>query len=82
MDTLIASSADLAGDQNVISRAEAVRPAVAAASGEIENTATLPETWLATIRNRPSCETERWQGLAPPEATWLANRMMPVSSMV
>ena len=46
MDTLIASSADLAGDQNVISRAEAVRPAVAVASGEIENTRRLPPALL------------------------------------
>ena len=42
MDTLIATSADLAGDQTVISRAEAVRPAVAAASNEIESTRRLP----------------------------------------
>jgi hypothetical protein len=46
LETLIASSADLAGDQNVISRAEAVRPAVAAASGEIENTRRLPPALL------------------------------------
>lgn len=46
MDTLIASSADLAGDQNVISRAEALRPAVAAASSEIENTRRLPPALL------------------------------------
>jgi indole-3-acetate monooxygenase len=46
LDTLIASSTDLAGDQNVISRAEALRPAVAAASGEIENTRRLPPALL------------------------------------
>jgi alkylation response protein AidB-like acyl-CoA dehydrogenase len=46
LDTLIASSADVAGDQNVISRAEAVRPVVAAASGEIENTRRLPPALL------------------------------------
>jgi len=43
---LIATSADLAGDQTVISRAEAVRPAVAAASNEIETTRRLPPALL------------------------------------
>jgi indole-3-acetate monooxygenase len=37
LDTLIATSADLAVDQTVISRAEAVRTAVGAALNEIEN---------------------------------------------
>ncbi len=37
MDTSIPSSADLAGDQAVISRAQALQPAVAAASNEIED---------------------------------------------
>ena len=46
MDTLIATSADLAGDQTVISRAEAVRPAVAAASNEIETRRRLPPALL------------------------------------
>ena len=46
LDTPIASSADLAGDQNVISRAERVRPAVAAASNEIESTRRLPPAVL------------------------------------
>ncbi len=46
MHTLIATSADLAGDQTVISRAEAVRPAVAAASDEIESTRRLPPALL------------------------------------
>ena len=46
MDTLIAVSAGLAGDHNVISRAEAVRPAVAAASNEIESTRRLPPALL------------------------------------
>jgi len=46
LDTLIASSADLAGDQNVISRAERVRPVVAAASNEIESTRRLPPAVL------------------------------------
>jgi indole-3-acetate monooxygenase len=46
LDTLIASYADLAGDQTVISRAEAVRTAVAAASNEIESTRRLPPALL------------------------------------
>jgi alkylation response protein AidB-like acyl-CoA dehydrogenase len=44
--TLIATSADLAGDQSVIARAEAVRPAVAAASHEIESARRLPPALL------------------------------------
>jgi indole-3-acetate monooxygenase len=43
---LIATSADLSGDQTVISRAEAVRTAVAAASDEIESTRRLPPELL------------------------------------
>jgi alkylation response protein AidB-like acyl-CoA dehydrogenase len=43
------SSADLAGDPTVIARAEAVRPAVAAASGEIEATRRLPPELLDTL---------------------------------
>src|SRR5580693_7854106 len=46
LDTLIPSSADLAGDQTVICRAEAVRSAVAAASKEIESTRRLPPALL------------------------------------
>ena len=46
LDTLIATSADLAGDQTVIARAEAVRPAVEAASNEIESTRRLPPALL------------------------------------
>jgi indole-3-acetate monooxygenase len=46
LDTLIATSADLAGDQSVIARAEAVRFAVAAASTEIESTRRLPPALL------------------------------------
>ena len=46
LDTLIATSADLAGDQAVIARAEAVRGAVAAASNEIESTRRLPPALL------------------------------------
>jgi alkylation response protein AidB-like acyl-CoA dehydrogenase len=41
-----ATSADLAGDQSVIARAEAVRGAVAAASQEIESTRRLPPALL------------------------------------
>jgi indole-3-acetate monooxygenase len=46
LDTLIPTSAELAGDRNVISLAEAVRPAVAAASNEIEDTRRLPPALL------------------------------------
>ena len=46
MDTLISTSADLAGDRSVVSRAEAVRAAVAAASDEIESTRRLPPALL------------------------------------
>jgi alkylation response protein AidB-like acyl-CoA dehydrogenase len=44
--TLIATSADLAGDQAVIARAEAIRPIVDAAAGEIECTRRLPPALL------------------------------------
>src|SRR3982074_2521931 len=43
---MIATSDDLVGDRTVISRAEAVRPAVAAASSEIESTRRLPPALL------------------------------------
>src|SRR5258708_1012863 len=43
---MMATFADLAGDQTVISRAEAVRPAVGAASNEIESTRRLPPDLL------------------------------------
>jgi alkylation response protein AidB-like acyl-CoA dehydrogenase len=46
LDTLISTSAGLTGDWTVISRAEAVRPAVAAAANEIENTRRLPPALL------------------------------------
>jgi alkylation response protein AidB-like acyl-CoA dehydrogenase len=42
----IATSADLLGDLNLISRAEAIRPLVAAASDEIESTRRLPPSLL------------------------------------
>ncbi len=46
MNTLIATSADLAGDRTVIARAEAVRADVAAASDDIESTRRLPPALL------------------------------------
>jgi alkylation response protein AidB-like acyl-CoA dehydrogenase len=46
LDTLTATSAELAGDRTVISRAEAVRAAVAAASDEIDTTRRLPPVLL------------------------------------
>jgi alkylation response protein AidB-like acyl-CoA dehydrogenase len=46
LDTLISTSADLAGDRTVVARAEAVQPAVAAAANEIENTRRLPPALL------------------------------------
>jgi alkylation response protein AidB-like acyl-CoA dehydrogenase len=42
LDTLLPTSAELAGDPQVIARAEAVRPAVAAAADEIEDKRRLP----------------------------------------
>lgn len=47
----ISSSADLAGDQQVIARAEAVRPEVAAASTEIEATRRLPPALLNRLHD-------------------------------
>ena len=46
LDTLIPSAADLAGDPAVISRADALRPAVEAASNQIEETRRLPPALL------------------------------------
>ena len=46
VDTLIPSAADLAGDPAVISRAEALRPSVEAASNQIEETRRLPPALL------------------------------------
>jgi alkylation response protein AidB-like acyl-CoA dehydrogenase len=46
LDTQITTSADHRGDQTVIARAEAVRPAVAAASNEIESKRRLPPALL------------------------------------
>ena len=49
MATLIASSADLAGDAGVIARAAAVSAAVAAASDEIEASRRLPPALLERL---------------------------------
>src|SRR6202790_4596928 len=49
LDKLIATSADLAGDQTVISRAEAVSTSVAAAADEIESTRRLPPELLDSL---------------------------------
>jgi indole-3-acetate monooxygenase len=46
LDTLFATSADLAGDRAVVARAEAMCTAVAAVSGEIESTRRLPPALL------------------------------------
>ncbi|SKA11805.1 Acyl-CoA dehydrogenase [Enhydrobacter aerosaccus] len=46
MDTLIPTSADLAGDQSLVSRAEALRPAVEAAATEIEQKRRIPPSLL------------------------------------
>jgi alkylation response protein AidB-like acyl-CoA dehydrogenase len=43
---LVATSAELAGDRHVVARAEAVRPAVAAAADEIERDRRLPPALL------------------------------------
>jgi alkylation response protein AidB-like acyl-CoA dehydrogenase len=52
LDTLTRLSfADLAGDRTVISRAEVLRPAVAAASNEIEETRRLPPALLDKLHN-------------------------------
>jgi len=51
LNTLIANSADLAGDRTVIARGEAVRPDVAAASDEIENTRRLPPALLDRLHD-------------------------------
>jgi alkylation response protein AidB-like acyl-CoA dehydrogenase len=51
LDKLIATSADLAGDQTVISRAEAVGAAVAAAAAEIESTRRLPPELLDKLHD-------------------------------
>ena len=46
MTTLLASSSDLAGDRSVLARAEAVRPAITAASDQIERERRLPPAVL------------------------------------
>jgi indole-3-acetate monooxygenase len=52
LDTLIPTSAELAGDPEVIARAEAVRPAVAAAANEIESQRRLPAHLLDTLHEQ------------------------------
>lgn len=52
MDTLIPTSAELKGDPAVIARAEAVRPAVAAASAEIEEKRRLPTHLLDRLHEQ------------------------------
>ena len=47
----IATTADLAGDRSVVSRAEAVRPAVAASANEIEDTRRLPPALLDKLHD-------------------------------
>jgi alkylation response protein AidB-like acyl-CoA dehydrogenase len=51
LDTLVATAADLAGDPGVIGRAEAIRPAVEAASNEIESTRRLPPALLDKLHD-------------------------------
>jgi alkylation response protein AidB-like acyl-CoA dehydrogenase len=52
LDTLIPTAADLAGDPTVVARAEAVRPAVAAASNEIEEKRRLPPHLLDKLHEQ------------------------------
>jgi alkylation response protein AidB-like acyl-CoA dehydrogenase len=51
LNTPIANSADLAGDQAVIARAEAVRPDVATASDDIETSRRLPPALLDKLHD-------------------------------
>jgi alkylation response protein AidB-like acyl-CoA dehydrogenase len=52
LDTLIPTAADLAGDPEVIARAETVRPAVAAAANEIEEKRRLPPHLLDKLHEQ------------------------------
>jgi alkylation response protein AidB-like acyl-CoA dehydrogenase len=52
LDTLIPTAAELAGDPAVIARAEAVRPAVEAASSTIEETRRLPADLLDKLHEQ------------------------------
>ena len=70
MDTLISTSADLAGDRNVVSRAEAVRAAVAAASDEIESTRRLPPALLDKLHEAGLVTAER-------RGVWTYYRVVP-----
>jgi alkylation response protein AidB-like acyl-CoA dehydrogenase len=51
LNTPIANSADLAGDQAVIARAEAIRPDVATASDDVETTRRLPPALLDKLHD-------------------------------
>ena len=51
LNTPIANSADLAGDQAVIARAEAIRPDVATASDDIESARRLPPALLDKLHD-------------------------------
>ena len=48
---MIATAADLAGDRTIVARAEALRPQVAAAGNEIENTRRLPPALLDKLHD-------------------------------
>ena len=63
LDTLTVAAADLLGDREVIARAEAVRPAVAAASDEIEQQRRLPSALLDKLH-----EAELFRLLLPRSA--------------
>src|SRR6202000_44141 len=60
---LVATSADLAGDRNVVARAEALKAAVAAAAGEIEEGRRLPPALLDRLH-----EAELFRLLLPRSA--------------
>jgi indole-3-acetate monooxygenase len=66
---LTATSADLIGDRHVIARAEAVRPAVAAASGEIERDRRLPPALLDKLH-----EAELFRLLLPRSSNGIKSR--------
>lgn len=51
MDTFIPTSADLAGDPSLVSRAEALRPAIEAASAEIEQKRRIPPALLEKLHD-------------------------------
>src|ERR1700743_1604015 len=73
IDTPVATSADLAGDAALIARAEAIRPAVGAASKEIERTRRLPRELLDQLHEaglfRPRVPRSS-QGIEPDPMTF------------